>query len=112
MSKDITLNEAALLLAVWRLNEEAYGVKIRKHLVKVSGKDWNYGTLYCSLDQLVKKNFLNKNVGDPSPERGGRRKIFYQLTKEGAAALRNAYKLHMAIWDGVSDMFLQDGIFR
>ncbi|MCP4725839.1 MAG: PadR family transcriptional regulator [bacterium] len=105
----LTINEATLLTAVWRLKENAYGVKVKKHVSEITEKEWNYGTLYCMLDQLASKGFLSKQTGDPSPERGGRRKIFYSLTKEGLKALKGAYKLHMALWQGVSDVAFDEG---
>ena len=74
-----TKNEVILLLSVWRLEDEAYGVKIREQIKQTTKMDWNYGTLYCTLDQLVRKGHLYKTEGQPVAERGGRRKIFYQL---------------------------------
>jgi DNA-binding PadR family transcriptional regulator len=36
------------------------------------------------------------------PERGGRRKIYYTISKGGQRALEEAYKLQVALWDGVA----------
>ena len=102
--KYLTKSEEILLLAIWRLNNNAYGVTIRKHIRQVTGEEMTYGTLYSALDQLVKKEYVYKDVGDPTPERGGRRKIFYTITPKGFEALKDAQALTKTLWNDVSDM--------
>ncbi len=97
----LTLNELAILLVIWRLEDEAYGVKIKELLSEQTEKDWNYGAMYCLLDQLVKKNLLKRNSGDPTHVRGGRRKIYYRITTSGVRALEAARQLHVSLWRGV-----------
>jgi DNA-binding PadR family transcriptional regulator len=102
----LTLNEEMLLLAIWRLGSNAYGVTIMDQVREISGKKIVYGTLYNSLDNLVKKSYVATEEGEPTPERGGRRKVFYSLTKKGAEALRETRKLHLSMWEGISDIAL------
>ena len=99
----LTLHEQILLLTIWRLGEDAYGVSIRERVVQMTKKNIVYGTLYNSLDKLVKKDFVVTTKGEPTPERGGRSKIYYTLTKEGLAALQKAKELQSNLWDGVPD---------
>ncbi len=106
----LTKNEEMLLIVIWRLKDEAYGVKIKKMILEVTGKNWNYGTLYCTLDQLVKKKFASKTIGDPSPERGGRRKIYYRLSQDGLNELQSAFTIQKALWDGVTDHNFEEKI--
>ena len=106
----LTINEAVLMLAIWRLKDNAYGVAIREKVSEVTEREWNYGTLYCALDQLVKKGMLNKREGEPLPQRGGRRKIFYSLTGEGAKTLQAAHRMHMALWEGISDIAADESL--
>jgi DNA-binding PadR family transcriptional regulator len=54
--------------------------------------------LLSYLDQIHRKGYVSKSIGKPSPERGGRRKILYTLTPDGAKALKAAYKLQKVIW--------------
>jgi PadR family transcriptional regulator PadR len=102
--KDLTLNETAVLLAILRLEKDAYGVAIKDDVSKFINKKISYGTLYSYLDQLFRKGFIIKFVGDPTPERGGRRKIFYRLTKKGTHALQSAYELQKLIWERLSEI--------
>jgi DNA-binding PadR family transcriptional regulator len=103
----LTLNEMTVLLAIWRLGEEAYGVRIKALLSDQTEKDWNYGAMYCLLDQLVKKNLLERISGDPTHIRGGRRKIYYRITSAGVRALEAARQLHVSLWKGVKGPLLE-----
>jgi PadR family transcriptional regulator PadR len=102
--KDLTLNETAVLLSIIRLEENAYGVAIKEEVAKFMQKRISYGTLYSYLDQLFRKGFISKQTGEPTPERGGRRKIFYGITKKGIDALDSAYQLQKSIWAGLSEL--------
>ena len=102
--KDLTLNETVVLLTVLRLEQNAYGVAIKQEVSKFMQKKISYGTLYSYLDQLFRKGFISKEMGEPTPERGGRRKIFYRLTKKGMDALDSAYQLQKSIWAGLSEL--------
>jgi PadR family transcriptional regulator PadR len=104
--KDLTLSELIFMLAIWRLEKNAYGVTIRKHIAQVTKKTYTYGTLYSALDQLYKKGYVIKSAGPPTPERGGRSKIYYRLSLEGIRALKAARQLQREIWKGVPEFTL------
>ena len=106
---DLTKNEEILLISVLRLKENAYGVSIKKRIKEITKKDWNYGTLYCTLDQLVKKGLLEKQEGKPMSERGGRRKIFYTVSSDGMMALKNAHDLQLALWQDIYTLVFGEG---
>lgn len=98
----ITRLEEVILLCIWKLKSEAYGVTIHKEVSRVSGKNYTMGSLYFSLDQLYKKGYVKKTSSDPTPERGGRSKIFYTLTKKGAESLQQAREFEENIWSDIS----------
>ena len=102
--RDITLNETAILLAILRLKQNAYGVAIKEDVSKFIHKKISYGTLYSYLDQLFRKGLISKSLGESTPERGGRRKTYYKLTKKGVLALESAYKLQKLIWEKLSEI--------
>ena len=97
-----------ILLTILRLNEDAYGVTIRRKIEDMTGKLFGYGTLYSALDQLNKKGYITKITGEPTPERGGRRKYYYKLTRPGAEALKAAVKIYETLWSGVKENFLDE----
>jgi DNA-binding PadR family transcriptional regulator len=102
--KNLTLSEIIYLIAIWRLDDNAYGVTIRKQITEVMGKTYTYGTLYSALDQLFKKGYVVKSAGPPTPERGGRSKIFYKLTQEGIKSLKASRELQKVIWKGIPEL--------
>ena len=108
--KELTRTEEILLLAIWRLKDNAYGVTIRKQIVEAARKDYTYGTLYGRLEQPVRKGYVVRVKGEPTPERGGRSKTFYELTREGIQALKQALEQHHAVWQGIDPITLDQAM--
>lgn len=105
--KLLSRQEELLLLAVWKLREDAYGVKIREHLKEITGKEWAFGALFVTLDRMTKKDLLTSYLTDPTPERGGRSKRVYQLTREGKRELLEIKKLEKVMWEGIEGLGLE-----
>ena len=97
--------EQLVLLGVLRLERQdsAYGAAIRQEIHARSGRDVSINAVYTTLDRLESKGFLKSDVGDPTPQRGGRRRKFYSLRREGIAALRHAYRAFTGMADGLED---------
>jgi DNA-binding PadR family transcriptional regulator len=92
-----------LLLTIFRLGDDAYGVSIVKDVHERTGKKLKLGALWVSLDILSKKGLINKRMGDPTPKRGGRSKIYYLLTKKGLEALKTVGEFNRSLWDGIQE---------
>jgi DNA-binding PadR family transcriptional regulator len=108
--KILSKPEELILLAVRKLNEDAYGVSIRKHVIRHTGQEWTVGAIYVPLGRLVKLGLLETTIGDPTPERGGKRKKFYKITGEGLKALAHIKKVNESMWSDVTDIELERGI--
>jgi DNA-binding PadR family transcriptional regulator len=93
--------EQLVLLGVLRLGSEAYGAAIRQEIHARSGRDVSINAVYTTLDRLESKGLLKSWIGDPTPQRGGRRRKFYALRPAGAAALRQAYNTIKAMAEGL-----------
>lgn len=104
--KELSKAEEIVLLAIWRLSENAYGVTIRKQIKADAGKDYTYGTLYGLLRQLAFKGLVQKRLGEPTPEKGGRRKTYFDLTQGGKQALKNAVQFHRRVWKDLDQLFI------
>jgi DNA-binding PadR family transcriptional regulator len=65
---------------------------------KTSGYEWSVGATYAPLHRLVKKGLVLTFKGEPSPERGGRHKIYYKITPDGKKALHQIKRIHESIW--------------
>ena len=68
----LSRSEEIVLLAIWKLKDNAYGVTIRELVSKDTGREWTFGAVYKPLKQLVHKGFVDKSASSPSAERGGR----------------------------------------
>ncbi|MBN1939491.1 MAG: PadR family transcriptional regulator [Candidatus Aminicenantes bacterium] len=97
----ISRADEILLLAILKLDEDATGVTIIRHVRKSLGKKLSLGGLWVSLDILAKKGLVTKRLGDPTPRPGGRRKLYYRLTDEGLDALERTQALNRALWKEV-----------
>jgi len=93
-----------LLLAILRLRDDAYGVSIVKEVRQRTGKALKLGGLWVSLDILAKKGLISKRMGDPTPARGGRSKIYYALTPDGLKALERIKRFNRSLWKGIRDV--------
>jgi PadR family transcriptional regulator PadR len=95
--------EQLVLLGVARLEllDSAYGAAIRQEIHARSGRDVSINAVYTTLDRLENKGFLKSWVGEPTPQRGGRRRKFYALRPAGLAALRQSYRAFTAMADGL-----------
>jgi PadR family transcriptional regulator, regulatory protein PadR len=94
--------EQLVLLGVLRLESDdlSYGAAIRQEIHARSGRDVSINAVYTTLSRLESKGFVTSWVGDPTPQRGGRRRKCYALRPAGIAALRQAYRAFIAMADG------------
>ena len=73
--------ELMLLLAVIHLGEEAYGVPISRELETYRGRDVSVGSVYAALERLEAKGLVASRLGESTPERGGKAKRYFGITK-------------------------------
>ena len=106
--KRLTINEQIFLIATYHLKDEAYGVKIRKKIIELTGSSILYGTLYNTLDSLVKKGYVITRKGEPTFQRGGHNKVYYSLTNEGLVALQRAKELQETLWVGLPKLLYHE----
>jgi len=97
--------EQLVLLAVLRLepDDSAYGAALRQEIHTRSGRDVSINAVYTTLNRLEDKGLLRSWIGDPTPQRGGRRRKFYAMRPAGVAAVRQAYQAVTAMADGLQN---------
>lgn len=81
--------------------EEAYGVTVHAELERRTKRRVARGAVYMTLDRLEKKGLLESSLTAPTPERGGRAKRCYRVTKPALAALRASRRALVALWEGL-----------
>ncbi|MEZ5317355.1 MAG: helix-turn-helix transcriptional regulator [Vicinamibacterales bacterium] len=82
--------EQLVLLALLRLGEDAYGVTLCQDIADRTGRDVSLGSVYKTLERLEDKGLVASRVGEPTAERGGRRKKHYRLQALGQQALQQS----------------------
>ncbi len=92
--------ELLALLALVRLGNGAYGAAIRREIREHTGRDAAIGTVYMALGRLEKKKMIVSYVGNPTAQRGGRRRRHYLIGEEGEKALGRAYRAFAAMTEG------------
>jgi len=103
----LSRSEEYVLLAVWRLQGNAYTLSILDQVSQVTGYTWQVGAIYVPLEKLRKKRYLKKLKGDPTHERGGRSKYLYELTNAGKKALKDIKQVQETVWSGVPETALE-----
>lgn len=93
--------EHFVLLALVRLGNGAYGASIRREIRERTGRDAAVGTVYMTLARLEKKKMIVSYAGNPTAQRGGRRRRHYLIDSEGQKAVGRAYRAFTAMTEGV-----------
>jgi len=94
--------EQLILFALVRLGADAYGVTIRGEIEKRTGRAISAGALYTALDRMEKRGLVASRLGDPTPQRGGKRKRLYTLQPVGERALARVYESLRLMATGVA----------
>jgi PadR family transcriptional regulator len=84
--------EQRILFALIRLGANAYGVTIRDEIESRTGRAISAGALYTALARLEKRGLVASRLGEPTPERGGKRKRLYTVQPAGERAVARAYE--------------------
>ena len=96
--------ELMVLLIVFRLGDEAYGVPISKELLAVAGREVSLGSIYAALERLEQKGFVTSLLGDPTAERGGRAKRYFRVTSQGLREVRETQRALVSLWRGLPEL--------
>jgi DNA-binding PadR family transcriptional regulator len=99
--KLLSRSEEIILLAVWRLDGNAFGISISEQVSEATGYQWTLGAIYLPLDKLTRKGYIEKFFSRPEARRGGRSKVLYRLTARGREALRTIREIQTSLWKGI-----------
>ncbi len=101
--------EQQVLLAVWRLGEQAYGASVRDELEARTGRELAQGAVYVTLVRLEKKGLLLSRLSDPTPVRGGKAKRYFEITPRGVAGVQAVRRTMDRLWEGLPDVEAAEG---
>ena len=94
--------EQAVLLAIVRLRDSAYGRAIRKEVQARLERNVAAGAVHTTLERLEEKRLITSRLGPGTPVRGGRARRFYRLQPEGLRAINDARAAVDSLWNGLT----------
>ena len=102
--------ELAVMLAVARLGDDAYGLAIRVDVSARTRHDYSVGAVYTTLQRLEEKGLVSSTISKPLPVRGGRARREFKVTAGGRRALNQADRVASSVWGGFGTTFLPEPV--
>lgn len=96
--------EELVLLTVGSLYPEAYAPAIKKTLAEKMDRKVVLSSIHTVLNRLENKQYVKSAFGESTPERGGKRKRFFEITPEGFRALEALKAKRDALWGNITRM--------
>jgi DNA-binding PadR family transcriptional regulator len=93
--------ELMILLSVMHLGEDAYGVPISREIERLRGRDVAVGSVYAALERMESKGLVSSSLGDSTPERGGKAKRYFRVTKAGLRQVHETRRVLSQMWRGL-----------
>jgi PadR family transcriptional regulator PadR len=90
--------ELMVMLVLIRLGEKAYGIPIAHEIETKGGREISLGSIYATLDRLETKGLVSSELGEPTPERGGRAKKYFSVTAKGVREVRETERVLKQLW--------------
>ena len=94
--------EELVLLSVAVLTPQAYSVVVAEELEAQTGRTITTGAVHAALQRLEKKGFVNSRMGEPTAERGGRRKRLFTVTVAGSRMVHQVRDVRNRLWDKIA----------
>lgn len=101
MTEVLPTLDLLVLLAVLRLDGDAYGVTIADEVGGARGRPVSIAAVYAALERLEERGFVVGELGTPTPERGGRAKRFIRVTPQGLEAVKATRRALTKMWGSV-----------
>ena len=101
MAETLGTFEQAVLLAIVRLRDDAYGRGILREVQERLQREIAAGAIHATLERLEGKGLIRSRLGVGTPIRDGRARRFYRLEPAGIEALNDARAIVNDIWQGI-----------
>lgn len=95
--------EELLLLAIYALGDDTYGVPVQQYVERAAKRRVTIGSVYAALDRLERKGFVRGVTGDPTAVRGGKRKRHFSITPAGRRVLRDVRSVRESLWRAIEE---------
>jgi DNA-binding PadR family transcriptional regulator len=94
--------EHGVLVAIVHLDDDAYGVTIRREIESRTNRPVAIGALYTGLERLERKGYVTSTMSAPTAERGGRSKRHFKITPAGQGAIHASREFLTRMWAGLA----------
>jgi PadR family transcriptional regulator, regulatory protein PadR len=94
----LSVYELMAVFAILRLGKDAYGVPICQEIEAQSGRRVAVSGVYAALERLERKGFVSTELGEATPQRGGRAKTYFRLTAKGLEEASAAKQAFINLW--------------
>jgi DNA-binding PadR family transcriptional regulator len=96
--------EQIVMLALLRLGADAYGAAVCTEIENRGRRGVSVSAVHTTLERLEQKGLVKSRIGDPTPQRGGKRKRHYDVRAPGLRALQASYRSIRNMADGLEDL--------
>ena len=93
--------EELVLLTVASLQQNAYGVEIKRELEDRLKHKLSVGSIQSALKRMEEKGFLTSRFGETTLKRGGKRKRIYNTTSYAHKGLAEMKDIRAGLWDSI-----------
>lgn len=95
--------EEIVLLTVVVMDGQAYGVALTHEIVEQTGRSVRLNQIHAALQRLEDKGMVKSEMGEPTAERGGRRKRLFTVTAYGYRTLQEIQEVRVSLWNRLPD---------
>ena len=96
--------EEMVLMTVIVLDEDAYGVEIKRELEERLDQSISVGSIQSSLKRMEDKGFLTSHLGEATQKRGGKRKRIYSATPLAEKTLNELKSIRNQFWNSMPNL--------
>jgi DNA-binding PadR family transcriptional regulator len=96
--------ELLVMLALIRLSDEAYGVTIGRELERQGRRAVALASVYAVLERMERRGWVRSELGEATPERGGRAKRHFRATASGIKEVKRARATLIGLWQGIPEL--------
>ena len=100
--------EEIVLLTIASLLDDAYSVNIVDEIASVTGRKTKLGVVHAVLKRMEDKGLITSELGEPTKERGGRRKRFFTVSHAGKVALMKSKEQRDKLWNKIPELVFQE----
>ena len=93
--------EEIVLLTVAVLEGQAYGVALTHEIIEQTGRSVRLNQIHAALQRLEDKGMVKSQMGEPTAERGGRRKRLFTVTAYGQRTLQDIQEVRANLWNRI-----------